>query len=67
VLLLAAHGQERVPLDRDAGGVQRLDERANVVSRDVIRGQGDVYRSGGVYWIVSVRVSPAHHLPVHDF
>jgi len=44
VLLLAAHGQEGVLLDRDASGVQRRDERANVVSRDVIRGQGDVRR-----------------------
>jgi len=42
VLLLAAHGQEGAPLDRDAGGVQRLDERAAGGSRDVIRGQGDV-------------------------
>jgi len=36
VLLLAAHGQEGVLLDRDASGVQRHDEWANVVSRDVI-------------------------------
>jgi len=37
VLLLAAHGEERVALDRDAGGVQGVGEQAGGVSRDVIR------------------------------
>ncbi len=38
MLLLTTHGQEGVPLDRDASGVQRSGERASGVSRDVIRG-----------------------------
>jgi len=37
VLFLPAHGQEGVPLDRDACGVQRRGEQAGGVSRDVIR------------------------------
>jgi len=41
MLLLTAHGQEGVPLDRDASGVQRRSEQAAGGSRDVIRGQGD--------------------------
>jgi len=62
VLLLPAHRQERVPLDHDAGGVQRRSEWANVVSRDVIRGQGDVRRSGVVCRVVRVRVG---HVPLY--
>jgi len=46
VLLLIAHGQERMPLDGDAGGVQGVGERAGGIGRDAIRGQGDVRRYG---------------------
>jgi len=42
--LLPAHGQEGEALDRDANGVQGVGERANVVSRDAIRGQSDARR-----------------------
>ncbi len=42
MLLLAAHGQEGEALDRNAGVVQRVGERAGSVRRDVIRRQGDV-------------------------
>jgi len=42
--LLPAHGQEGEALDRDANGVQRVDERAGGVSRDAIRGQSDARR-----------------------
>ncbi len=37
MLLLTAHGQEGVPLDRDASGVQGVGERAGGIGRDVIR------------------------------
>ena len=42
MLLFATHGEERVALDRDAGGAQRVGERAGGVGRDVISGQKDV-------------------------
>jgi hypothetical protein len=44
VLLLTAHGQEGVPLDRDSSGMQRLGKWVSGVSRDVICGQGDGQR-----------------------
>jgi len=63
VLLLTTHGQEGVPLDRDAGGVQRVGERAGGTGRDVIRGQSDVHRHvGASRRVVSVCISHVRHL-----
>ena len=56
--------QLRSLLDRDAGGVQRRDERANVVSRDMICGQGDGYRQRTVCRVVPSRVT---YVPVYHF
>ncbi len=61
VLLLPAHGQERVPLDRDAGGVQRLNERVYGASGDLIRCKG--YRcaeSTAILCVIPVLATPIH-------
>jgi len=68
VLLFTPHGQEGVPLDHDIGVVQGIGEWANVVSRDVIRGQDNVRRRGRVpRHVVSMRIGHVRHLAAQGF
>ncbi len=70
VLLLAAHGQEGAPLDRDAGGVQRVGERVYGASGDLIRCEGyRCHASTVVLRGIPVSATPIHrprHAPVES-